>query len=133
MRPQPPVTGALPRVLGGQYMSVPTLKGLVFLVVEDEPLIAMDIAMALEEQGAKVTTTATLTHAMLLADHDGIAAAIIDHSLRDGDSTGLREKLNKRGIPFLVHSGFEIEGVPYLPKPATPTQLVDALGRLIGK
>ena len=37
-----------------------SLDGLTFLVVEDEPLIAMDIAMAPEDCGAKVTTTTTL-------------------------------------------------------------------------
>src|SRR5688572_29767409 len=100
------------------------LQGLTFLVVEDEPLIAMDIAMALEDVGAKVTTTTTLKHAMLLAEHDGLAGAIVDHSLGEGDSTALRERLKERGIPFLVYSGFEVKGEPCLSKPATPSQLV---------
>ena len=94
------------------------LRGLTFLVVDDEPLIAMDIAMALEDVGAKVTTTNTLKDAVLLAEHDGLAGAIVDHSLGDGDSTVLRGRLKERGIPFLVYSGFEIEGEPYLSKPA---------------
>jgi hypothetical protein len=64
---------------------------------------------------------------LLLAEHDGLAAAIIDHSLGDGDSSSLRARFKERGIPVLVYSGFEIEGVPYLSKPATPEQLVAAL------
>jgi DNA-binding response OmpR family regulator len=112
-------------------MSGHRLDGLTFLVVEDEPLIAMDLAMALEDEGAKVTTTTTLKHAMLLAEHDGLAGAIIDHSLGDGDSTALQARLKERGIPFLIHSGYEVEGEPYLPKPATPDQLVAALQRLL--
>jgi DNA-binding response OmpR family regulator len=105
------------------------LRGLTFLVVDDEPLIAMDIAMALEDVGAKVTTTNTLKDAVLLAEHDGLAGAIVDHSLGDGDSTVLRGRLKERGIPFLVYSGFEVEGEPYLSKPATPDQLVGRLSQ----
>ena len=112
-------------------MSAPKLDGLTFLVVEDEPLIAMDIATVLEDEGAKVTTTNTLKHAMLLAEHDGLAGAIVDHSLGDGDSAALRTRLKERGIPFLVHSGYEVEGEPYLAKPATTEQLVEALKRLV--
>jgi DNA-binding response OmpR family regulator len=107
------------------------LQGLTFLVVEDEPLIAMDIAMALEDVGARVTTTTK--HAMLLAEHDGLAGAIVDHSLGEGDSTALRGRLKERGIPFLVYSGFEVVGEPCLSKPATPSQLVNALEALVAR
>jgi DNA-binding NtrC family response regulator len=62
--------------------------------------------MALEDAGAKVTSTNTVKHAKLLAEHYGLAAAIIDHSLGDGDSTDLRARLKERGIPFVVYSGF---------------------------
>ena len=112
-------------------MSVQKLDGLTFLVVEDEPLIAMDISTTLEHEGAKVTTTTTLKHATLLVEHDGLAGAIVDHSLGDGDTAVLRSRLKERGIPFLVYSGFEVAGDPYLSKPATPDQLVAAIERLI--
>ena len=112
-------------------MSTRKLDGLTFLVVEDEPMIAFDITVTLEEQGANATTTTTLKHAMLLAEHDGLAGAILDHSLGDGDSTALRGRLNERGIPFLVYSGFAVEGEAYLAKPATPKQLIDALKKLV--
>ena len=112
-------------------MASSSLDGLTFLVVEDEPLIAMDIAMALEDCGAKVTTTTSLKHAVLLADGDGLSGAILDHSLGDGDSSVLRARLKERGIPFLVYSGYEVVGEPHLSKPATPGQLVAAMERLI--
>ena len=51
-----PLAVALCRACGSA-MSAPKLDGLTFLVVEDEPLIAMDVSMALEDEGAKVTTT----------------------------------------------------------------------------
>ena len=112
-------------------MKSQTLSGLTLLVVEDEPLIAMDITVTLEDRGAKVTSTNSLKHASILVEGDGLSGAILDHSLGDGDSSILRKRLKERAIPFLVHSGFQIEGEPYLSKPATPDQLVHALVKLI--
>jgi hypothetical protein len=39
-------------------------------------------------------------------EHDGLAVAILDHVLRDGDSTRLCERLTDRGIPFVIYNGF---------------------------
>jgi CheY-like chemotaxis protein len=44
-------------------MSHPALRGRSILVVEDELLIAMDIAAALEKAGAHATMTTTVRHA----------------------------------------------------------------------
>jgi hypothetical protein len=49
-------------------MQGPTLLGRSILVVEDEPLIAMDIAQIFAPTGAEMTTTNTLRHAMLLVE-----------------------------------------------------------------
>ena len=114
-------------------MKRPAFDGLAFLVVEDEPLIAMDIASVLEACGAEVTTTTSLKHATILVERDGLSGAILDHSLGDGDSSVLRARLKERGIPFLVYSGFQIDGEPYLSKPATPEQLLAAMERLVHK
>jgi CheY-like chemotaxis protein len=58
-------------------MEFPALRGRSILLVEDEPLIGMDIRAALEEAGAHVTATTTVRHALLLIEHDGLAGAII--------------------------------------------------------
>jgi CheY-like chemotaxis protein len=86
-------------------MQRPSLDGRSILVVEDEPLIAMDIAQAFEATGAALTTTNTLHHAMILVEHDGLSGAILDHSLGDGDSSLLCTRLKERGIPFMIYSG----------------------------
>jgi len=92
-------------------MQRPSLEGRSILIVEDEPLIVMDITQAFEPTGAALTTTKTLRHAMLLAEHDGLSGAIIDHALGDGDSSLLCARLKERGIPFMIYSGFShIEG-----------------------
>ena len=67
-------------------MQRPSLDGRSILIVEDEPLIVMDITQQLAT-GAALTTTNTLHHAMILAEHDGLSGAILDHSLGDGNSS----------------------------------------------
>ena len=95
-------------------MERPTLQGRSILIVEDEPIIVMDLTQALEHTGAAVTSTNTLKHALLLVEHDGLSAAILDHALGDDNSTLLYKRLKERGIPFLIYSGFpKIEGAPH--------------------
>jgi DNA-binding response OmpR family regulator len=108
-----------------------SLSCLTILIAEDEALIAHDLAKTFEAQGAKVTTTNSLEHALLLADNDGLSAAIIDHALVDGDTGPLREKLSRLNIPFILYSGFDKfddqhDGV-HVPKPASVEKLIDTL------
>ena len=92
-------------------MQRPSLDGRSILIVEDEPLIVMDITQQFEVTGAALTTTNTLHHAMILAEHDGLSGAILDHSLGDGDSSLLYARLKERGIPYLIYSGHtKLEG-----------------------
>ena len=86
-------------------MEHPALRGRSILVVENELLIAMDIAQALEQAGANATMTTTVRHALILIEHDGLAGAIMDHGLTDGDSTRVCARLKERGIPYLSYSG----------------------------
>ena len=117
-------------------MSRPHLKDSSILVVEDHPLIVMDISLAFESAGAHLTTTNTVKHAKLLVEHDGLSAAILDHALSDGDSTSLCTRLTERGVPFLLYSGYPTsdgacKDAPRLMKPASHEQLLDAVEALI--
>ena len=96
----------------------------------------MDLTLALETTGATVTSTNTLKHALLLVEHDGLSAAILDHALGDDNSSLLYKRLNERGIPFMIYSGFpRIEsashGALHMQKPATHEALVTAMEGLI--
>src|SRR6476620_12408537 len=94
-------------------MQRPSLEGRSILIVEDEPLIVMDITQAFEGTGAALTTTNALHQALILVEHDGLSAAILDHALGDGNSTKLYERLTERGIPYIIYSGFDaVEGAP---------------------
>ena len=68
-------------------MQRPSLEGRSILIVEDQPLIVMDITQEFEPTGAALTTTNTLKHALILVEHDGLSGAILDHALPDGDSS----------------------------------------------
>ena len=114
------------------------LEGQSILVVEDQPLIALDIQQALEDAGAKVTATTTLSEGLALVENEDLSGAILDHGLGDGDSSPLCERLKQRAVPFLIYSGFgavggACEGAPHLTKPATDAQLVTAMTGLIGR
>ena len=91
-------------------MPRPSLEGRSILIVEDQPLIVMDITKEFEPTGAALTTTNTLKHALILVEHDGLSGAILDHALPDGDSSHLCARLKERGIPFLIYSGFPTAG-----------------------
>ena len=117
-------------------MQRPSLEGHSILIVEDEPLIVMDITQEFEATGAALTTTNTLKHAVILVEHDGLSGAILDHALPDGDSSLLCSRLKERGIPFLMYSGFNTvtgacAGAPRIAKPAAEGALVAAMEKLI--
>jgi DNA-binding response OmpR family regulator len=59
------------------------------LVVEDQPLIALDIVDCLTQSGASVLRAATLQDGLRLAEHVGLSAAILDFGMREGDTSVL--------------------------------------------
>ncbi len=117
-------------------MEFPALRGRSILLVEDEVLIGMDIRTALEEAGAYVTATTTVHHALILIEHDGLAAVIMDHALADGDSTEVCARLNARGIPYVSYSGYDpVKGAspeaPFVSKPVSMDTLLGAVEKLL--
>ena len=75
-------------------------------VLEDEPLIALDICEALKG-GGSVFVANCLGDALALADHPDLSAAILDFGLSDGDAGPVCERLKRRDIPFVLYSGNE--------------------------
>jgi DNA-binding response OmpR family regulator len=80
----------------------PDLAGRSILIVEDEPLIALDVATAFKKFGADVTTTGHLKQALVLVEVEGWSAAIVDHTLNDGDSETLFRRLKERDFDTVV-------------------------------
>ena len=115
-----------------------TLSGRSILIVEDEALVALDIAMEFEKLGAVVVQTQTLKQATDLVEADGLSAAILDHGLQDGVSSQLCERLAEKGIPFVVYSGYgrgQLDAACHkgvvVEKPAHPALLVATVQGLL--
>ena len=112
------------------------LNGLPILIVEDEALIAIDLAEAIEGvQGQAVGPVATVADALALLDEKTIGAAILDANLLDRDVTPLALALIERGIPFVIHTGTGVPQelaelhphLPVIPKPARSNRVLAAL------
>ena len=74
--------------------------------------------------------------AVILVEHDGLAGAIMDHALADGDSTELCARLTARGIPYVSYTGFDpVKGAsldaPFVSKPASMNTLLGVLEKLL--
>jgi DNA-binding response OmpR family regulator len=112
------------------------LDGLVILVIEDEPLVALDVQQAFEDAGATVVVARTLAAALLAVEDSSVSAAIVDHALGDGDSSEICERLKERSVPFIIYSGFaHLDGAcadaKHVNKPASPSVLVATVTGLL--
>jgi DNA-binding response OmpR family regulator len=109
-----------------------TLAGCVVLVVEDEPIIALDVVSGLQEAGARVLSARTVANALRMCELPELSAAVLDHRLSEGDTSEICEKLKARNIPFVIYSGSSsIDGAcgegKLVHKPAPAKELVATL------
>jgi DNA-binding response OmpR family regulator len=117
-------------------MPASSLVGRTILIAEGEPLIAMDIADAFAHAGARVMQVQSLKAALAAAEDTTLSAAIIEHVLSDGDSTGLCARLCERKILCVVYTGYPNLEMPladalHVPKPADPQLLVTMVSALL--
>ena len=84
-----------------------SLAGRRVLLVEDELLLALDLQMALEDEGAAVVGPVDdLDEGLDLLDREAIFdAAILDIDLHGKDVFPLAERLRRRDVPFVFHTG----------------------------
>jgi DNA-binding response OmpR family regulator len=112
------------------------LVGRVILLIEDEPLIALEIKQAFEAAGARTMSVRTLAAALLAVETPDLSGAIVDHALGDGDSSEICRRLKERDIPFVTYSGFgQLHGAcakaDHINKPESPTVLVTTIAGLL--
>jgi ActR/RegA family two-component response regulator len=110
------------------------LDGKVILVVENEPLVALDVVKALRAAGARVLCAGYLESGLCTTEHPKLSATVIDLHLGDGSGTVICSRLRERGIPFVIHTGYppmlvarEWLDVPAISKPAQTDQIISAL------
>lgn len=83
------------------------------LVVEDEVLVAMDLAAMLEDMGATVVGPANdLNEALALAKTAAFDFAMLDLNLEGERSTAVADLLRHREIPFIFLTGYERDQLP---------------------
>jgi DNA-binding NtrC family response regulator len=115
-----------------------SLAGRSILVIEDEPLIAIEITTAFERVGATVTKVSTARQALAHLELAEPCAVIMDLLLGSDDARPLITHLEVRGIPYVIYSGFVRStnlgaAVPQISKPANADMLVTTVAGLLAR
>jgi len=140
----PSIRSRLPKALSRatqppEASSLVNLKGKSFAVIEDEPLIALNVIAALEQAGARVSGQAvTVNEALrLIAEHD-FDGALVDANLRGQHVDDVAAALTRKKVPFAFVTGYGREALPssfaramILKKPFTETQLLHLTSELL--
>ena len=116
------------------------MSGMTVLVVEDDFIVAYDMQMMLEEQGARVLGPATsLAEAQQLLSRERPTAAVLDVNLNGEYVFPLAEELRTQKVPFVFATAYADEDrlfpeaariAPRLAKPVLPNVLIAQLLRL---
>jgi len=101
--------------------SVNPLLGRSVLIVEDEPLIALELHSALPT---------TIKEAVALIARAQFCAAIVDVNRGGHDCSSICAALTKRSIPFMFYTGYS-NAAPLLAWPQAPVVNKSANGRTL--
>lgn len=114
------------------------LTGCSILVVEDEPLISIDVQAALKGAGASVVAATDATDAVRMVASTKLTAAVLDVDLGDLDCWVVCRLLERGEVPFVFYTGYTQSEVfkdwpeaPVLAKPATHERIVAAVADLL--
>ena len=106
------------------------------LVVEDEIIIAMDLADILRDAGAEVVGPAlAVPEALRLIDSNEVSLAVLDVQLGTDNSKSVAHRLAAADIPYVFHTGNRTAALldgewpraPIVKKPVEPRILIAAL------
>jgi DNA-binding response OmpR family regulator len=114
------------------------LAGLKALIVEDEPLIAMDVANQLRRAGTQVVAVCmAVSAAQTVLRTQEIDFAIVDFNLGREASVSIQIELERRTIPYVLLTAYPADAVrrsasqAILSKPANPDLLVETIRGLV--
>jgi len=107
------------------------------LIVEDNALLAIELAEALKGAGFEIAGPAlTVAQAITLIGKTGCDAAVLDINLRGETSEAVALELRDRGVPFITMTGYArtqqpaiFEGVPTFTKPVAMDAVIAQLRR----
>jgi PAS domain S-box-containing protein len=119
----------------------PAERGLRILIVEDEPLIALQLQYELENDGLCVIGPAyNLEQGIKLAQSEVFDAAVVDVNLGSNTSADIADRLLARQIPFAFATGYSdgsilpehLRTVPRLGKPFAADDIRRMITHLVG-
>ena len=117
------------------------LTGYHVLLVEDEALIALDVAQGLIDEGAAVAgPTDNVADAKRLLVGSKIDCAILDVNLGNESVAPLVRELEASRIPIVFVTGYEDHDLPVLwrtwpvlRKPMAKADLIDAVAQMVAR
>lgn len=108
-----------------------SLRGLSILILEDEPLIALDLARATLAQDAHPTMAASIEDGARLLESGAFDACVLDLWLKGHHADPLIKLMDRKAIPYAIYSGWslpaEIRSAFYVPKPRPADDVIDAI------
>jgi PAS domain S-box-containing protein len=115
------------------------IAGKRFAIIEDEPLVALELTAILADAGVEVVgPAATADHAQAIVEKGRIDAALLDGNLQGASVEAIARALDARGVPFAFVSGYGrdhlpqgFEAVPAIGKPFNPSEIVATAGALL--
>jgi len=115
-----------------------SLEGQRILVVEEQPVVALDLKMALEQAGAEVVVAGNATEALGRVSQFDFTAGVIDWRPQSDDHRLVARALKQRKVRFLFYATnppddvTTVRGAPVFLKPSRPENIVQALALLTG-
>lgn len=108
-------------------------------ILEDEPLLAIELEQELESAGFDVVSVAaSVRRGLEVVQETPFDVAVLDANLGGEYATPIAEALRANGTPFICISGYARDALPsafadvrLLSKPFSPKQLVSALTALV--
>jgi CheY-like chemotaxis protein len=115
-----------------------SLEGQRILVVEEQPVVALDLKMALEQAGAEVVVAGNATEALGRVSQFDFTAGVVDWRPQSDDHRVVARALKQRKVRFLFYATnppedvTTVRGAPVFLKPSRPENIVQALALLTG-
>jgi len=110
-----------------------TLAGRRILIVEDEPLVAIEIENILQDEGAEIKIAGSVTAALQNIAQSQFDAALLDGNLQGSPVDEIAAALTRAKIPFAFVSGYgkqnhpsSFASVTVVTKPFLPSELLRA-------
>jgi len=114
------------------------LSGRSILIVEEEPLIALQLEEQLHRAGARVVGACELREALHMAEHPALSAAVVNLRLGRDNTSRVCRRLEQLGVPFIFHTRYDAAealrnwpDAPVLSKPADSRVVVNSIAKLL--